>query len=757
VMLDPADLMYGENTYLPSMDEDIRNQVMKALIDRGENIWKFKTHWYKCSCGYEFFIGECGRPMETVPCPNCKLEIGGRDHNKTTHTEEDDEQDRSPQGYMLPEAERDERHIVFREVRGSSARAIRLLLHGSMLCGLAAQAGDPMPRIFDHLVNRESLCSMHQNSEAKYIWEHFSRDWKLMVEIMSSNTEDLAVGLHNLLRKMSLETRDEPKGTAANAPELNWEKLTLESRNKWEETVEIKYLKRMANDLENQLPELYRKWGDATEDGKFVAELKEAADVRDFPRHKREAEMPQLWAFRSPVTLDTLHKYLSQHSSAQAAFPVLCTVLQRPLFPVLPALGLLVGLFEWHSLVINRFSGRISRSKAGELKVGKVLESVSQSERQAWERAYSAFEKAWQIAWPHIERHECLEIPQNFKKIIVDRDTPMLFCIADPENEGICPLALTQWLTERHNELSQVVSTAVVRRAGDERENALRGVRQTPSVSSRLLGQHDVIKYDEQALMRFLQSRCVTYGVGGRLNFDVNQLEQQLKRELSRPEITMELRGFQWLGESVAKTSELKAVIKQKELQPDVVNRIRLELSSPSLANRCLQKVQMASSFIQKSSGFSGEHAGETLLCEYLVSVLAEREEDIPSATARSEVYLWHLSAFEKLLKQIIKHDPMDNVDLKYRAELTPELASALSAVKDKLPAVLCDMLASVAEEHLSNTYLGDDVPIWETLKEVSDFADDPQVRTAVEQNFPSGLKMKHWVATYRSLMKASA
>jgi len=771
IMLEPEDLMYGENTYLPGMDEDIRNRVMKALLERGESIWKFKTHWYKCSCGYNFFIGECGRPMEMTQCPQCGLTIGGKDHNKTTATVEDDEKDRSPQGYMLPCAEKDEKHISFREVPSSSARAVRLLLHGAMFCGIAASAGDPLPRIFDHLVNRDSMCTMHQESEAKYIGEHFGNDWTLMVGILSSNVEDLAAGLHNLLRKMNFETKDDPK--SGSSSEMNWEKLSLETRNKWEETIEAKYLNKMVSSFASPLVELYKKWGGAEEDGKFVTELKEAADVRDFPRHKREAEMPQLWAYRTPVTLDMLHARMGVVPDAQQKLPVLCTVLQRPLFNILPALGLLVGVFEWHSLVINRFSGRITRNEAGQLKVGKVLESIQHpTERQQWERAYAQFEKAWRIAWPHIERHECLEIPQHFRSVVIDRETSMLFCIADPDNEGICPLALTQWLAERHNELVQVVSAAIVRPSKGDAANARQGVRQSPAVSSRLLGQHDVVKYDEQALMHFLKSRCVTYGVGGGLNFDFKQLEQQLRRELARPEITMELRGFQWLGESHAQTSELKAVIKQKDLPPDVIERIKAELISPSLAHRCLQKVQMAVSFIQKSGSFSGEHAGETKLCGYLSSVLAESPDCIPSAAARSEVYLWHLSAFDKLLKQIINKDPMDDVDLIYRSDLPTELARELDGAKPSLPPTLATEMADFAEAYLTENVLNSEETIVSTLTYWLEGKCEPdtdadgkvspedaavarqaaQDRDAVQMHLPPDLLMKHWVSTYYKL-----
>jgi len=750
IMLEPDELMDGAPSFVPGMDEDIRNRVMKALLERGENIWKFKSHWYKCSCGYTFFIGECGRPMEQTQCPGCALQIGGRDHTKTASTTEDDETDRSPAGYMLPPAGKDDKHISFREVPASSARVVRLLLHGCMFCGVASVATTPMPRIFNHIVNPDSMCTMLQEHEAKYVGDHFHNDWQQAVEILSSNTEDLAATLHNLLKIISTELRDEPKAgssyvvpasssTDSGLPAVNWEKLNLQMRNSWEETMEGKYLTSMVKNHDN-VQELYARWGGAAEDGKFVAELKEAADVRDFPKHKREAEMPQLWAFRSAVTLDALHKHVGIQRNATEALPVLCTVLQQPLFPVLKALGMLVGVFEWHSLVINHFSGRITRTEAASLRVGEVLSSLPPAERQKWEHAYQQFERAWHIAWPYVERHECLQLTENLKQVMVNRDSEMLWCIADSANEGICPLALTQWLVERHNELVQVVSASMGYPAR--------------KVSSRLLGQHDVIYYDEHELMRFLRSRCVTYGVGGKLNFDFKLLENHLGRELSRPEITMELRGFQWLGESFSGGNELKSVIKQKELMPDTIERLRVELASPSVANICLQKVQMSISFILKSGGgLSVEHAGEMLLVEYLRSVLSESADSLPSATARAQVHLWHVDAFAKLLKQIINKDPMDSIDPKYRAALPRELEEAVLEAKPRLPEILLEVLGNFAETRLTETYIGDEVPMMDCLSTVLQDLDVSQdAADAIKHQLPGGLLMKHWASVYRLL-----
>ena len=132
------------------------------------------------------------------------------------------------------------------------------------------------------------------------------------------------------------------------------------------------------------MAQLPQRWGGAAEDGKFVSELKETADVRDFPKDKRKAEMPQVWAFRSAVTLDALHKGMAVEREAAKTFPVLCSTLQQPLFPVLKALGLLVGVFEWHQLVMSHFSGRISRAKASEFTVQQVIDSFPPGGRVLW-------------------------------------------------------------------------------------------------------------------------------------------------------------------------------------------------------------------------------------------------------------------------------------------------------------------------------------------------------------------------------------
>lgn len=45
------------------------------LADGGSN-----ARWYVCPKGHEYFIGECGMPMQEARCIECGLPVGGRNH-----------------------------------------------------------------------------------------------------------------------------------------------------------------------------------------------------------------------------------------------------------------------------------------------------------------------------------------------------------------------------------------------------------------------------------------------------------------------------------------------------------------------------------------------------------------------------------------------------------------------------------------------------------------------------------------------------
>lgn len=438
----------------------------------------------------------------------------------------------------------------------------------------------------------------------------------------------------------------------------------------------------------------------------------------------------------------------------QSRLPVLTATLQQPLFAVLKALGMLVGVFEWHQLVMSHFGGRISRKQASELTVQAHFDSLPPADRDKWVVAFTQFKTAWRVAWPFVDRYECLEITDSLKQVMVNEDSAMVYCICDAENEGICPLALTQWLVARHNELVQIVASS---QSYPQRK-----------VSSRLLGQHDLVKYDAEDLKRFLCSRCVTYGEGGKLHFDLKQLEHRLRTEMSRPEITLELRAFQWLGESFSQAAaELRAVMKQKELAADVVDRIRPELTNPTVANDCLRKVSMAATFIVKAgAGLSTESSSEMLLSEYMRTVLCETQASdgtgiLPSMTARSEVRLCHIDAFIRLLKQLIERtNPMDKVDPRFKEDMPAAIKEKLmqSEAWEAITGLkqLVETLGDFGEQQMGESCgIGPDTLLIDTLGAAFDaYGNDAEELAVVKAQLPKELQMKHWSALYEMLQK---
>ena len=54
-------------------DMELMDVIMKAIqLDKG--------HWNKCPNGHYYAIGDCGGAMEVSRCPDCKAQIGGKDH-----------------------------------------------------------------------------------------------------------------------------------------------------------------------------------------------------------------------------------------------------------------------------------------------------------------------------------------------------------------------------------------------------------------------------------------------------------------------------------------------------------------------------------------------------------------------------------------------------------------------------------------------------------------------------------------------------
>eukprot|EP00929_Paragymnodinium_shiwhaense_P043162 TRINITY_DN22233_c0_g2_i1.p1 TRINITY_DN22233_c0_g2~~TRINITY_DN22233_c0_g2_i1.p1 ORF type:complete len:3205 (-),score=983.73 TRINITY_DN22233_c0_g2_i1:80-9475(-) len=769
LMLEPRSLFDdGKPTYLPTMDEDIRHRIQRAF---GRDIgYSMANHWYKCkSCGNRFFIGECSKPMQEAPCPGCGAIVGGKSHSPTAMTEQDDSDDSSPWGFTLPRFAEDEKHLFFRDVQPVPGRAMRLLVNSSMICGLAAlspQSTANDRRVYDSLVNQSSTCRMHTSEESTYIFDHFVQDWDLLAQALKSHSEGLSIGMHVLLDTMTnkVDTVVKKKkrslavghmdqaGSSGIAGNGQWHILpNLRVRAEWEETMDEKYLAKWIETYEDCVADHQKKWSSQEDaSGPLIAEIRETADPATFATERRKQEMPQVLAYRASVTLGELQRRLPQ-AKKHHDLSVLTQVMRQQILETVKSLRTLPGQFKWHNLVLSRFGGRITKTEARALTVRQALENQPAIDRPQWETAYGQLENAWQVAFPAAaaEGYECLQIPDMLKTVFITKDTAMEFAIATDTDCGILPLVLTQWLVEQHNGLVQAA--------------ALSGGYPPRKVSSSLCGHHDTIQFDKDALVRYIRDRCVTHGQGGRLEIDFLELERHLRHQFAKPEIALHMGLFQWLGDQDASfTNELMAVVPQRDLDLEVVARLKAEIRTPVQAAQCLQKLQMAATFIINSKeALVASTLGKMKLVDYMEQVLSEPGESLPSATARAEVHIHHVDAFVKLVKGVIYQDPMDALPGIYKAPLPPALEAGLQAaimhegLRGKL-AMICEIMERGVEDFTSGT----NAPSTPMVGWVANFIDyregDGPCARLVEQVFPAGLEMQHWEASYR-VLKAAA
>lgn len=373
--------------------------------------------------------------------------------------------------------------------------------------------------------------------------------------------------------------------------------------------------------------------------------------------------------------------------------------------------------------------------------VREAISSLPVGDQNEWRSAFEGYRLAWAETWRFVKAYECTAIPEEYAELKMEEDTPLAFMIADEADEGLCPLAFTQWLVQQHNHITQLAA-------------ALNGNTAVPEVSSRLLGTHETFQYSESKLLQFVRGRCVTHGEGGSLEYDFPTLERHLRRKLRAPLVTWEHKKFRYVDEQAAATSVLRAVLPQRPLSRELEAQISSELGSASAASSCAQLVEQSIAFLLSTGSGStlGDDAGAVLLSTYLETVLLVTDR-LPSKAAEGEVQLWHLDSLLKLLQGMMNCDPMEGVAAKFRSGLEGPEEQRLRAAAEQLDlAVLLPALADFAQQHLREQFLNENDSMKSILCMVETLADSELGDLEWFAHFPEDLQMKHWVAVYRSL-----
>merc|ERR1719361_1574568 len=169
---------------------------MLALVHNA--IENKKTRIWLCPKGHPYLIGECGRPTVVSKC-HCGEVIGGIKHNPVANVKAVDEAGKytakSPKGYVLTESDAKTTES-FRAMKPFTVRAMRLLLHLTLLLHHASTGG-ASPDL------AKLLSAVKPTEIGAFLWSQIRADLAVLCSITASNTEDVAILMHFLVRDLS--------------------------------------------------------------------------------------------------------------------------------------------------------------------------------------------------------------------------------------------------------------------------------------------------------------------------------------------------------------------------------------------------------------------------------------------------------------------------------------------------------------------------------------------------------------------------
>ena len=116
----------------------------------------------------------------------------------------------------------------------------------------------------------------------------------------------------------------------------------------------------------------------------------------------------------------------------------------------------------------------------------------------------------------------------------------------------------------------------------------------------------------------------------------------------------------------------IRAKVKQEDIPLETEQGLRNDFMSASAAQKCLELLDTALSFLQATGGSFAQltHLGDTLLEEYLQTVLLVKNKVFASQVVSTTLRVRHIDALYKLLRRKLVADPFEKVLSKYKKPL---------------------------------------------------------------------------------------
>ena len=696
------------------------NQLAVAMRALSEAVTR-----YRCSCGFEYFVGDCGNTSGTGVCPQCKNPIGnaagGGYHNVAAGQTRLDAAPSHGQGafdepgYVQHDAA-DLASMTYtihrpgvQPLSAASFRVLHLLVHLSLLVGplLQYQGLDALLQAGDSMV----AC-----------WQLAVSDFRMLGQLLTVCTLDqLSAFLHQLVEQLPEWCR---------TSQLPADLLNMQLRSTFEGAFASALVEPHLPNLQQAVRQALAKYSPADTPRPILHRLID----EDLSVDRAQLRYPNLFSIVLQPSNQTLRSVFDSSPGNATHQPFLALFLNQ--LDLISLAQHLWPLLAWERLLREHWGNELSREDSQQQSVGWLLQQAESSDpalHQRAEVAFNAFEGAWNAivlalksSSTGAERRyrseaDCHPIEPKDMPLMSMAAKVSLCCVDDKlDSDGNLLRLFLIMLAQAQNEfLARVVplvgktmSLQSMRLSGDVVDMG------SPVALARLQKSHMLL--DD---LDWLMSSMLAYGLnqpgwgrGKEVHFSFEVIEWNLAMQLLVGTTFVDMEAFRerfepfpFQGEVLQHHTDLLRMVGKVVPQEPVVNVMKLR-DSPFLqetknASAALALVETIMFSCTKSLPDRNESLEKYCIVFSLLGGAAEVSRVLQQCDAIRELRLKHLCSLYEVIEDMVADAVIHTTPDRFRQPLVQH--GVVSNICYKIGSLLAKATASHAAAGTTATLAG--------------------------------------------------
>ncbi|CAG8450066.1 601_t:CDS:10, partial [Dentiscutata heterogama] len=682
--------------FIPTCVSDIEALIISAVIQSGQ------VTRYSCECGYKYVIADCGKAYSIGTCPECKKVIGGHNHISAPGQKKLDSNPitntiaaRDKPGYIM-ESESPSMLHCLRSLTPVSYRILHLFVH--VIIGAWAHTS-----IAKSFLDKNNQANTNVST---YCMGHITNDWNVLLRILNTSHENLALLLHSIL---DLMTNSPPKNTSLRkaADRKEWESYFSENYI----SPLVKSITTTANNFQNQIDTAATNSKDSV--NRIEGEINQTLKMDK--QHNLE-HLPKLWRIICDINFESFRAFyfadLTKHSKS---FPFLSVFYKHK--QNLELIKYLLPISKFVRILSTTLEYRLSRTQAQQQTFREFIdnESYDDEKNEIYDYLSSTFEefaKAWNTVIDKVKYYQCHQLPAT--KPQINLSSPIVFGLVEPKDTGVYLCAILEYLIGLQNNFLQEVaeinpgtcnSLKFLEDGSFSSENKAASSSSNKNTITRYYIQS--MRIDQMQATNFIDfqwsddflqhsQRNLEIGHGHDIIYNLQKIESELaqllvfeKVHISTADSQLYIEPFPYHMElfhgHMRIISDIKDLIPQKPISTEKIGLILGSAFSPissfgyqeSLsydnASELLSHLEILLCFVKKTSVGDGEILIEEYVNQWIkLSNLFTNESF--NNLLKIGLKLCHLVSLYEIVEEQVANGIIEYIDDKYKSPLTPEL-----------------------------------------------------------------------------------